>query len=169
VCEHEPALRPTELRLAEQATAVFDLHLAHQVDPQHRPVSADDPQRDGRLERLLRNQRRERGHARRPAVRRESTLTILSVNFALSLFFLMPILGPQVRGEVVVLAVAVAIWRGARIWWPVVRITESGRGRLFLVCLRNAWRLVVNVEQDEPSVGSKDSPNPKRQDGDRQA
>jgi hypothetical protein len=121
----------------------------------------------------------------------QSTLTILSVNFALSLFFLMPILGPQIRGEVVVLAVAVAIWRGARIWWPVVRITESGRGHrlaqsfwllvlpdivyvylltgavgllrgdstavlnvggallsLFLICLRNAWRLVVNVEQD---------------------
>jgi hypothetical protein len=57
----------------------------------------------------------------------QSTLTILSVNFALSLFFLMPILGPQIRGEVVVLAVAVAIWRGVRIWWPVVRITESGR------------------------------------------
>jgi len=121
----------------------------------------------------------------------QSTLTILSVNFALSLFFLMPILGPQVRGEVVLLAVAVAVWRGARIWWPVVRITESGRAHrlaqsfwllilpdivyaylltggigllrgdttallniggallsLFLVCLRNAWRLVVNVEQE---------------------
>ena len=34
----------------------------------------------------------------------QSTLTILSVNFALSLFFLMPILGSQIRGEVVVLA-----------------------------------------------------------------
>jgi hypothetical protein len=121
----------------------------------------------------------------------QSTLTILSVNFALSLFFLMPILGPQIRGEVVVLAVGVAVWRGIRIWWPVVRITESGRRHrlaqsfwllllpdivyvylltggvglirgdstavlnvggallsLFLVCLRNAWRLVVNVEQE---------------------
>jgi hypothetical protein len=25
--------------------------------------------------------------------------------------------------------------------------------------LRNAWRLVVNVERDEPLKGSKDSPN----------
>ena len=118
-------------------------------------------------------------------------MTILSVNFALSLFFLMPILGPQIRGEVVVLAVGVAVWRGIRIWWPVVRITESGRRHrlaqsfwllllpdivyaylltggvgllrgdstavlnvggallsLFLICLRNAWRLVVNVEQE---------------------
>lgn len=36
---------------------------------------------------------------------------------------------------------------------------------MFIVALRNTWRLVVNVEQDEPSVRSKDSPNPKRQDG----
>ena len=121
----------------------------------------------------------------------QSTLTILSVNFALSLFFLMPVLDLQLRGEVVLLAVTVAIWRGARIWWPVVRITESGRRQrvaqsfwllvlpdlayfylltgavgllradpfavinvggallsLFLICLRNAWRLVVNVEQE---------------------
>jgi hypothetical protein len=121
----------------------------------------------------------------------QSTLTILSVNFALSLFFLMPVLDLQFRGEVVVLAVGVAIWRGARIWWPVVKITESGRRQrlaqsfwllllpdlayvylltgavgllrsdpfallnvggallsLFLICLRNAWRLVVNVEQE---------------------
>ena len=43
----------------------------------------------------------------------QSTLTILSVNFALSLFFLMPILDLKLRGEVVLLAVAVAVWRGA--------------------------------------------------------
>jgi len=40
---------------------------------------------------------------------------------------------------------------------------------MFVLALRNTWRLVVNVEQDEPSLGSKDSPNPKRQDGTRQA
>ena len=40
---------------------------------------------------------------------------------------------------------------------------------MFVLALRNTWRLVVNVEQDEPSAGSKDSPNPKRQDGNRQA
>jgi len=36
---------------------------------------------------------------------------------------------------------------------------------MFIVALRNTWRLVVNVEQDEPSVPSKDSPNPTGQHG----
>src|SRR6202162_4250670 len=58
----------------------------------------------------------------------QSTLTILSINFALSLFFLMPILGPQIRGEVVVLAVAVAIWRGGRDWGAGGVSTESRPG-----------------------------------------
>ena len=35
---------------------------------------------------------------------------------------------------------------------------------LFSIALRNAWRLVVNVEQDEPLKGSKDSPNRAGQD-----
>ena len=36
---------------------------------------------------------------------------------------------------------------------------------LFSIAMRNAWRLVVNVEQDEPLKASKDSPNPAPQDG----
>ena len=36
---------------------------------------------------------------------------------------------------------------------------------LFSISLRNAWRLVVNVEQEEPVNASKDSPNPTGQHG----
>ena len=36
---------------------------------------------------------------------------------------------------------------------------------MFVLALRNTWRLVVNVEEDEPSARSKVSPNPKPQDG----
>jgi hypothetical protein len=121
----------------------------------------------------------------------QSTLTILSIAFALSLSFVIPRLSLQVRGEIVLFAVAVAIWRGTRIWWPVFRLGKQGRGHLlvqsfwllvlpfavyiylltgavgllrgdanavfniggallalFVVALRNAWRLVVNVEQE---------------------
>jgi hypothetical protein len=121
----------------------------------------------------------------------QSTLTILSLAFTLSLTFVIPGLDPQLRGEICVLIVAFVVWRTVRIWWPVVRLGESGRRHrltqslsllilpfavyvylltgavellrgdrtgtynvggalvsLFAVALRNAWRLVVNVEQD---------------------
>lgn len=121
----------------------------------------------------------------------QSTLTILAIAFALSLSFLIPALSPQARGEIIVLVVLFALWRTARIWWPVVRVGETGRRRrlaqswwlllfpvvayayllfgavgllqgdstavynvggavltLFATALRNAWRLVVNVERD---------------------
>jgi len=124
----------------------------------------------------------------------QSTLTILSIAFALSASFLIPMLSPQVRGEIILLVVVVALWRSVRIWWPVVRLTETGRGHrfwqsfwllllpvviyayllfgavgflrgdttavfdvggamlsLFAVALRNAWRLVVNVERESGS------------------
>ena len=57
----------------------------------------------------------------------QSTLTILSIAFALSASFLIPMLSPQVRGEIILLVVVVALWRTVRIWWPVVRVTETGR------------------------------------------
>jgi len=124
----------------------------------------------------------------------QSTLTILSIAFALSASFLIPMLSPQVRGEIILLVVVVALWRTVRIWWPVVRLTETGRAHrlaqsiwllllpvviyayllfgavgflkgdttavfdvggamlsLFAVALRNAWRLVVNVERESGS------------------
>ncbi len=36
---------------------------------------------------------------------------------------------------------------------------------LFSIALRNAWRLVVNVEREDPLKDSKESPNTARQDG----
>jgi hypothetical protein len=36
---------------------------------------------------------------------------------------------------------------------------------MFVLALRNTWRLVVNVEQEEPVIASKDSPNPTGQHG----
>src|SRR5216684_119558 len=71
VGEDEPPLRAAELRLAQQAGAVFDLHLPRQVDPQHRSDSADNRQRDGRLEHVLRYRCRQRGHAGRTPVHRD--------------------------------------------------------------------------------------------------
>ena len=121
----------------------------------------------------------------------QSTLTILSIAFVLSLSLLFPKLDPQARGAIILLLVLFALWRTIRIWWPVVRLTETGRRHrlaqsfwllvlpaavyayllsgavgllrgditalynvggallsLFAVALRNAWRLVVNVEQE---------------------
>ncbi|HEX9098345.1 MAG TPA: hypothetical protein VF956_02530 [Candidatus Dormibacteraeota bacterium] len=57
----------------------------------------------------------------------QSTLTILSTAFVLSASFLIPMLSPQVRGEIILPIVVVALWRTIRIWWPVVRLTETGR------------------------------------------
>jgi hypothetical protein len=121
----------------------------------------------------------------------QSTLTLLSVAFALSLSLLIPALTPQVRGEIIVLIVLFGLYRTVTIWWPVFRLGEKGRRHriaqgfwllvlpvivytylltgaagllqgerpavlnvagallsLFAISLRNAWRLVVNVEQE---------------------
>jgi hypothetical protein len=119
------------------------------------------------------------------------TLTVLAVNFALSLFLIMPGFTLAARGDVVVVVVLFAVYRGIRIWWPVVRLGQQGsRHRLaqsfwllvlpflayadlaigavgllqgsstslatvggaflflFAIAMRNAWRMVVSVEQD---------------------
>jgi hypothetical protein len=57
----------------------------------------------------------------------QSTLTILSVAFALSLFMLMPGVPSQVRAEVIALVVAFSLWRTFRSWWPVFRLADAGR------------------------------------------
>jgi hypothetical protein len=57
----------------------------------------------------------------------QSTLTILSVDFSLSLFMLMPGVPSVVRAEVIGLVVAFGLWRTFRSWWPVVRPQETGR------------------------------------------
>jgi hypothetical protein len=55
------------------------------------------------------------------------TLTILSANFALSLFFIMPGLTLAARGKVVLVVILFVVYRGIRIWWPVVRLSQQGR------------------------------------------
>jgi hypothetical protein len=55
------------------------------------------------------------------------TLTILAVNFALSLFLIMPGLTLTARGDVILAVVVFAAYRGIRIWWPVVRLDKQGR------------------------------------------
>lgn len=72
----------------------------------------------------------------------QGTLTILAVTFASSLFFLIPGVGLQVRGEVVVLVVLFGIWRSARIWWPVVKLGETGRGHRIA---QSFWLLVLPI------------------------
>ncbi len=57
----------------------------------------------------------------------QSTLTILSVDFSLSLFMLMPVVPPVVRAEVIAGVVAFGLWRTFRSWWPVVRLVDTGR------------------------------------------
>jgi hypothetical protein len=119
------------------------------------------------------------------------TLTILAVNFGLSLFLIMPGFSLGARGDVVLVVVLFAVYRGIRIWWPVVRLGEQGRRHrlaqsfwllvlpflayadlvlgaigllqgtlaslatvggaflfLFAIAMRNAWRLVVSVDQE---------------------
>jgi hypothetical protein len=55
------------------------------------------------------------------------TLTILSVNFGLSLFLIMPGFSLAARGELVLVVVLFVVYRGIRIWWPVVRPSQQGR------------------------------------------
>ena len=70
----------------------------------------------------------------------QSTLTILSTDFVLSLFFLMPRLSSRVHGEVIVIVVAFVLWRTVRIWWPVVRLGEKGRRQRIA---QSFWLLVL--------------------------
>ena len=128
--------------------------------------------------------------ANRWAALAQSTLSILSIVFGLSLVALMPGLSLQLHGEIIVLVVVIALWRVFKTWWPVFRITEQGGWRrvaqsiwllivpvlaymylvagaielllgdttayvvvagsfmtLFAIALRNAWRLVIEVER----------------------
>ncbi len=56
----------------------------------------------------------------------QSTLSILSIVFGLSLVSLVPGFSLQVRGEVVALVVVVALWRVFKTWWPVFRLKQEG-------------------------------------------
>jgi hypothetical protein len=55
------------------------------------------------------------------------TLTVLAVNFALSLFLIMPVFTLGARGDVILVVVLFAVYRSVRIWWPVVRLGQQGR------------------------------------------
>jgi len=57
----------------------------------------------------------------------QSTLTILSIDFSLSLFMLMPAVPTSIRAQVISLVVAFGLWRTVRSWWPVVRPADIGR------------------------------------------
>jgi hypothetical protein len=98
----------------------------------------------------------------------QSTLTILATAFVMSLSFLIPLLPTQGRGEIILVALAFASWRTIGIWWPFVVYVYMLTGAvgllrgdttalltisfallaLFSIALRNAWRLVVNVEAE---------------------
>ena len=70
----------------------------------------------------------------------QSTLTTLSVVFVVSLLFLIPKFPLQFRGEITAFLMAVAVYRGFRMWWPVVRLTEQGRGHRIA---QSFWLLVA--------------------------
>jgi hypothetical protein len=70
----------------------------------------------------------------------QSTLTTLSVVFVVSLFFLVPQVPLPVRGEITSVVMAVAFYRGFRIWWPVVRLAEQGRAHRVA---QSFWLLLV--------------------------
>jgi hypothetical protein len=72
----------------------------------------------------------------------QSTLSILSIVFGLSLVFLMPGLSVQAHGEVVSFVVAIALWRVFRTWWPVFRIGEQGRWHRVA---QSFWLLIAPV------------------------
>jgi hypothetical protein len=72
----------------------------------------------------------------------QSTLSILSIVFGLSLVFLMPGLSVQAHGEVVSLVVAVALWRVFRTWWPVFRIGDQGRWHRIA---QSFWLLIAPI------------------------
>lgn len=70
----------------------------------------------------------------------QSTLTSLSIVFMISLFFLVPGLPLQVRGQIAAIVIAVAAYRAIRIWWPVVRLGEQGRRHRLA---QSFWLLLV--------------------------
>lgn len=57
----------------------------------------------------------------------QSTLTLLSSAFGLSLAFLIPTFPLRVRADLTIALVALILSRTVRVWWPVVRIGERGR------------------------------------------
>ncbi|HUZ85469.1 MAG TPA: hypothetical protein VNF26_00805 [Candidatus Baltobacterales bacterium] len=80
--------------------------------------------------------------ANRWAALAQSTLSILSIVFGLSLVALMPGLSLQLHGEIIVLVVVIALWRVFKTWWPVFRITEKGG---FHRVAQSFWLLIVPV------------------------
>lgn len=80
--------------------------------------------------------------ANRWAALAQSTLSILSIVFGLSLVSLIPGLSLQLHGEIIVLVVIVALWRVLKTWWPVFRITEKGRWQRVA---QSFWLLIVPV------------------------
>ncbi|HUY73104.1 MAG TPA: hypothetical protein VMW11_01175 [Candidatus Dormibacteraeota bacterium] len=80
--------------------------------------------------------------ANRWAALAQSTLSILSIVFGLSLVSLMPGLSLQLHGEIIVLVVVVALWRVFKTWWPVFRITEQGGWHRVA---QSFWLLIVPV------------------------
>lgn len=70
----------------------------------------------------------------------QSTLTILSSILIISVFFLVPVIPLQIRGELDSAVVAVTLWRTFRVWWPVVRLGEAGRWQRLT---QSFWLLVV--------------------------
>src|SRR5216684_8652722 len=103
----------------------------------------------------------------------QSTLTILSIAFALSASFLIPMLSPQVRGEIILLVVVVPLWRSVRIWWPRRPADRLRSRRCDAQPLRHCAAKCLAAGRQCRAGGrfivSKDSPNPNRQDGNRQA
>jgi hypothetical protein len=72
----------------------------------------------------------------------QSTLTTLSVCFVVSLFFLVPQIPVQFRGEITGIVIGIALYRAFRIWWPVVRVGEKGRRHRLA---QSFWLLVVPI------------------------
>ncbi|MGH7764253.1 MAG: hypothetical protein ACREOM_07540 [Candidatus Dormibacteraceae bacterium] len=72
----------------------------------------------------------------------QSTLSILSVVFGLSLFDLVPSLTLRLRGELIFLVIAVALWRVFKTWWPVFRVTEQGGWQRIG---QSFWLLIVPI------------------------
>lgn len=57
----------------------------------------------------------------------QSTLTMLSSILIVSLFFIVPSITIQTRGQLVLAVVVIVLWRTFRLWWPVFRLGEKGR------------------------------------------
>src|SRR5579872_901805 len=72
----------------------------------------------------------------------QSTLSILSIVFGLSLLSLIPGFSLRVRAEVISLVVVIALWRVLRTWWPVFRVTQEGRWHRLA---QSVWLLIAPV------------------------